>query len=216
MSCGRRVLNLSSFPSAERTQQLTTAETPQGTFSILTVCTGNVCRSPAVERLLARDLGPTVFVSSAGTHALVRQPIAEPMARLLRNNGVADGAFAARRLTESMVKNADLVLTLTRAQRSLVVELRPSAVRRTFTLREFAKLLGQVDRSAVPDGTAAQRLRAVMPLVVARRTLSRTSSPKDDDVIDPFRHSDEVYASSFTQITAAVESIVAVLLPPRA
>ena len=52
-------------------------------FSILAVCTGNVCRSPAVERLLASKLGPTVRVSSAGTHALVGHPISEPMAALL-------------------------------------------------------------------------------------------------------------------------------------
>jgi hypothetical protein len=36
----------------------------QEPFSILAVCTGNVCRSPAVERLLANQLGPTVSVSS--------------------------------------------------------------------------------------------------------------------------------------------------------
>ena len=29
-------------------------------FTILAVCTGNVCRSPAAERLLAYKLGPTV------------------------------------------------------------------------------------------------------------------------------------------------------------
>ena len=57
---------------------------PQEVFSILAVCTGNVCRSPAVERLLASKLGPTVSVSSAGTHALVGHPISEPMAALLR------------------------------------------------------------------------------------------------------------------------------------
>ena len=35
----------------------------QEVFSILAVCTGNVCRSPAVERLLASKLGPTVNAS---------------------------------------------------------------------------------------------------------------------------------------------------------
>src|SRR6476619_730650 len=121
MSYSGSVLNLSNFNYAGRTQPLTTAEKPVGTFSILTVCTGNVCRSPAVERLLARDLGPTVGVSSAGTHALVGQPIAQPMARLLRDNGIEAQAFTARRLTETLVKDADLVLTLTRAQRGFVV-----------------------------------------------------------------------------------------------
>jgi protein-tyrosine phosphatase len=130
------------------------------------------------------------------------------MARLLRSNGAADGAFAARRLTESMVKDADLVLTVTRAQRSLVVELWPPAIRRTFTLREFSRLLGQIDASALPDGTPAERLRAAMPLAVAKRALRRIS-PADDDVVDPFSLSEEVYATSFAEITASVKVIVA-------
>ena len=100
-----------------------------------------------MERLLAQKLGPTVSVSSAGTHALVGHPISEPMARLLRSSGAEEAVFAARRLTEKLVKEADLVLALTRAQRGLVVELWPPAVRRTFTLREFARLLEQVDPS---------------------------------------------------------------------
>jgi protein-tyrosine phosphatase len=210
MSCSRSVLNLSNFTSAGRTLPLTTAEKPVGALSILTVCTGNVCRSPTVERLLARDLGPTVFVSSAGTHALVGQPISEPMARLLRSHGVEDGAFAARCLTESMVKDADLVLTVTRAQRSLVVELWPPAVRRTFTLREFARLLERIDRSALPEGNPAERLWAAVHLAAAQRG-HRQASAQADDVVDPFRLSDDVYAASFAEITSAVNVIARAL-----
>jgi protein-tyrosine phosphatase len=110
---------------------------------------------------------------------------------------------------------ADLVLALTRAQRSLVVDLWPPAVRRTFTLREFARLLGQVDPSALPHGTPSERLRVAMPLVVATRGLRRTSA-EDDDVIDPYRLSDEVYAASFAEIAAAVKAIAGALLPGKA
>ena len=180
---------------------------PDDAFSILTVCTGNVCRSPAVERLLASKLGHTVSVASAGTHALVGHPISEPMAVLLRNSGVQDIPFEARRLSEQMLKEANLVLPLTRAQRSLVVELWPAAVRRTFTLREFARLLSWVDPSALPAGTPADRLRAAIPLAAAQRGRERTS-PDEDDVVDPFRLSDQVYAESFGEIMAAVEVIV--------
>jgi protein-tyrosine phosphatase len=132
------------------------------------------------------------------------------MASLLRHNGVDAGAFKARRLTETLVKDADLVLTLTRAQRSLVVELWPPAVRRTFTVREFARLLDKLDSAALGDGIPAERLRAAMPLAAAQRSLQR-SSAKDDDVIDPFRLSDEIYAASFDEITSAVNVIVGVL-----
>jgi protein-tyrosine phosphatase len=82
-------------------------------FSILAVCTGNVCRSPAVERLLATKLGPTVTVRSAGTHALVGHPISDPMAALLTDSGIEPDSFEARRLSENMLKEANLVLTMT-------------------------------------------------------------------------------------------------------
>jgi protein-tyrosine-phosphatase len=124
------------------------------------------------------------------------------MAALLRRRGVDAGTFAARRPTEKQVKEADLVLALTRAQRSLVVEFWPPAVRRTFTVREFARLLQQIDTSALPEGTPAARMRAATPLVAAKRGLKRTS-PNDDDVVDPFRLGDEIYLTSFAEITAS-------------
>jgi protein-tyrosine phosphatase len=176
-------------------------------FSILAVCTGNVCRSPAVERVLGSKLGPTVTVSSAGTHALVGHPISGPMAALLTNRGFEPHPFEARRLSEHMLKEADLVLTMTRAQRGLVVELWPAAVRRTFTLREFARLLKRVNPAALPPGLPAERLRAALPLATAERGTERVS-PDEDDVVDPFRLSEAVYAASFAQIRSAVEAVV--------
>ena len=205
--------NVTDFAMAGRPQSLPTQPESKVDFSILTVCTGNVCRSPAVERLLGQKLGPTVSVTSAGTHALVDHPISEPMARLLRSNGVEERAFAARRLTKELVKEADLVLALTRAQRSLVVDLWPPAVRGAFTLREFARLLEQVDPSALPDGTPSERLRMALPLVVATRGFGRTSA--EDDVIDPYRLSDAVYAASFAEIAAAVTIIKRILMPGK-
>jgi protein-tyrosine phosphatase len=179
----------------------------QEPFSILAVCTGNVCRSPAAERLLGGKLGPTVAVSSAGTHALIGHSIAEPMAALLLDSGFESDSFEARRLSEHMIKDADLVLAMTRAQRGLVVELWPPAVRRAFTLREFARLVSAVDPAALPTGPPAQRLRAAIPLAAAGRGRQRMS-PEDDDVVDPFRLSNEIYAASFAQITSAVDAIV--------
>jgi protein-tyrosine phosphatase len=179
----------------------------ENTFSILSVCTGNVCRSPAVERLLASRLGPTVSVSSAGTHALVGHPISEPMAALLLDGGYDPRRFEARRLSEQMLKEANLVLTMTRAQRGFVVELWPAAVRRTFTLREFARLLNWVDPAALPPGPPAERLRAAIPLAAAERGRERTM-PDEDDVIDPFRLDSTVYAESLAQIRSAVDALV--------
>jgi protein-tyrosine-phosphatase len=47
-------------------------------------------------------------------------------------------------------------------------------------------------------------------LAAAERGRERASAD-EDDVIDPFRLSEEVYADSFAQITSAVDVIVGVL-----
>jgi len=179
-------------------------------FSILCVCTGNICRSPVAERLLAARLGPSVEVSSAGTFGVVDAPIAEPMARRLRSAGVCVDSFAARRLLESMVRSADLVLTLSKAHRSEVVELAPAAVRRSFTLTEFARLAQGLRPDELPTGTPAVRLQAAVPVLAARRSLSPTS----DDIDDPIGRPDAVYERVFGEITAAVDRIAAVLVAP--
>jgi protein-tyrosine-phosphatase len=171
---------LSDSVRVARTQDLSNEQRPETASSILTVCTGNVCRSPAVERLLASQLRPTVPIRSAGTHALVGHPISEPMAKLLQSNGADKRGFVARHLTESLVKEADLVLALTRARRSLIVELWPPSVRQTLrcaSLRACSKrsmrppFLEQLQRSGYAlrclwqwrsGASGAHRLRMTM------------------------------------------------------
>ena len=126
-------------------------------FRVICVCTGNVCRSPAAERLLAHALGPSVTPSSAGIQALIGQPISAPMDALIAEVGADPAGFEARVLTEAQLREADLVLAMTRAHRSAIVELAPAAVRRCFTLREYARLLGQLPPTALPDGSPGER-----------------------------------------------------------
>jgi protein-tyrosine phosphatase len=178
-------------------------------FAILTVCTGNVCRSPAVERLLRQRLGPTVAVTSAGTSALVGDPIAAPMAQLLATCGADTEGFHARLVSAELIEAADLVLPATRAHRSLVVDLWPAVVRRTFTVREFARLLGQVDDSILPAGTPSERLREAIPLAAAQRGRTRVP-PTEDDIVDPYGRDREVYKAAFGEILPAVATIVRV------
>jgi protein-tyrosine phosphatase len=178
-------------------------------FTILCVCTGNICRSPVAERLLANRLGPSVEVSSAGTFGPVGSPIAEPMARRLRSAGVSPDSFAARRLLASMARSVDLVLALTKAHRGAVVELMPAVVRRSFTLLEFARLLEDLAPGELPDGTPAARLAVAVPLLAGRRS----RSPASDDVEDPFGRPEAAYERAFIEIDEAVDRITAVIAP---
>ncbi len=181
---------------------------------VLAVCTGNICRSPAVERLLAaRFAGTDVQVSSAGTHAVVGHGMSVPMVPLVEAAGADASGFAARQLTADLVRGADLVLTLTRQHRSAVVELAPATVRRTFTLRELERLLAHVDPSALQaaGATPAQRLRALPALAASVRHVAPRG---DDDVVDPIGGGDALYRTSFAQLSPGVTALADALLHP--
>lgn len=184
------------------------------TFRILTVCTGNVCRSPAAELFLAHDLAALEFVeiSSAGTGALVDHGIPEPGLRLLDADGLDGSAHRGRQLTQSIVREADLVLAMSREHRRAIVELTPAATRRTFTIRELARVaefIGTAGDAVADSGdTREDRMRAAVLLAAVQRGLApQPGDPTEIDVVDPYRRSDETYRESFGQIRPAVITI---------
>lgn len=182
--------------------------------SILAVCTGNVCRSPAMERLLVARLGTDRFaVSSAGTQALTGYPISAPMAELLETAGAPTGGFAARRLTPAVVQNASLILCATREHRTTVVRLVPGAVRLTFTLVEFAHLCELTQPPAAPDATAGPRqsLDYLVRMLASRRGHHTPDPDEEADLTDPYRRPASVYAASFEAISARIDPVVAAL-----
>ncbi|MFS0703569.1 low molecular weight phosphatase family protein [Cellulomonas sp. 179-A 9B4 NHS] len=188
--------------------------TPPDPARILTVCTGNICRSPAVERLLRQRLaGTDVVVESAGTRAVVGSGVSAPMVPLMAAAGASADGFVARQLTPAVLRDVDLVVALTRGHRSAIVEHAPAAVRRTFTLLELARLLRHVDPAALAaaGATPGERVRALPALAAAVRHLAGGG---DDDVVDPIGQSDTVYRASFDAMAPAVDALAAALTSP--
>ena len=87
----------------------------------------------------------------------------------------------------------------------------PSAVRRAFTLREFARIAASIDPSDLPGAgaTTADRLAALIPLATVRRGTVRARAAADDDVVDPYGGTGALYARSFAELEPAVRTIVA-------
>ncbi|MDQ0689747.1 low molecular weight phosphatase family protein [Arthrobacter sp. W4I7] len=193
---------------------------------ILTVCTGNICRSPVAERLLQAGLNqvlPGGFeVRSAGTRAMVGDPIQPISADIIRTFGGDPEQFAARQLTPKILRGVDLVLTMTSGHRGEVLQLDASLLKRTFTIREFARMLDVLDRRAeagvtAPEETyddgdplAANRTfwRGLPARAAAVRHLSLPADSAENDIIDPYRRAPEVYRQMEDELAPAIVSVL--------
>jgi protein-tyrosine phosphatase len=159
-------------------------------FRILVVCLGNVCRSPLAEHLLrqrfqallGRSGSSVIEVSSAGVRAMVGEPMNEYAQAELRRLEGDPTTFTARQLTTTAANRASLVLTATRDLRSRVLEEAPRALKRTFTLREFAALV----RS---DMFADRRMDGASDLVNQAFTWRGSVTVENYDIADPIGRS---------------------------
>ena len=189
-------------------------------FRLLFVCTGNICRSPFARfhtrALLEMRLGPRwaswFDVASGGTGAVVGSEM-HPLSRaqlgpLATHPDVA--AFRARQLPARDVELADLVLTVSRSHRSAVLELEPRALRSTFTVREFARLLGSIDpadHAALP-ADPRERAHALVAAALAERGQGAPVDSEDDAIPDPIQGAAAEHAESARLVHEAVRPLV--------
>ena len=181
---------------------------------ILTVCTGNICRSPVAERLLQAGLDQVLAggfeVRSAGTRAMVGEPIQPLSADVIQTYGGSPDHFAARQLTQKILKEQDLVLTMASSHRGEVLQLDPSLLKRTFTIREFARMVSALeerndDTSGVDHLTFWRDLPARASSV---RHLVLAAQASDNDVADPYKQGADAYLRMEDELAPAILRIL--------
>lgn len=180
----------------------------QASFTVLHVCTGNLCRSPMAEALTRAGLAARLpehagrfVVRSAGTWGRAGAPIEPYAAAALAGRGIDAAGFSARELVATDVAGADLVLTAAREHRSAAVVLHPRAARYSFTLRELARLVAAVEPDDLPDGDPVERAHALVAAARAQRGLVPPAEPGEDDIGDPYGAT----AATFVQCCALIE-----------
>ncbi|WP_030065536.1 protein-tyrosine-phosphatase [Streptomyces natalensis] len=202
-------------------------------FRILHVSTGNVCRSPITERLHRRALelrlGPEcstgLLVESAGTWGHEGAPMEAHAATVCSDYGADPGGFIGRELLDEHVIRADLVLTATRDHRAQVISMGHSAGLRTFTLKEFNRLVRAIDPATLPepdpdlpDGGLIERARALVGAAAALRGWLLAPDPESDEVHDPYGAPITFFRSIGDEINQALDPVVTALtgVPERA
>ncbi|MFC6595888.1 protein-tyrosine-phosphatase [Kitasatospora paranensis] len=195
---------------------------PVDAFRILFVCTGNVCRSPIAERLTRHELDTRLgaraerfVVESAGTWGHEGAPMEAHAATVLGEYGVDSAGFAGRELLDEHVIDADLVLTATLDHRAQVISMGHKAGLRTFTLKEFTRLVRRIEPSTLPDPLDGARLperaRALVRSAAALRGWLLAASPESDEVDDPYGAPIGMFRNCGEEIFGALDPVVTAL-----
>lgn len=198
---------------------MTSGEQPDR-FRILCVCTGNVYRSRIAEHELRAGLAARIGaqaelfeVSSAGTGVVQGRPVAAAEAAALQACGLPADERPSRRLTAADLASVDLVLCADVSNRAAVFDLVPRALRRTFLLREFARVAAPAVDLAVAAGVGAPAYGHAVPaarqVVIAAATFrGYVARGGSDEIADPWGKADTVLSSVAAQVRDAVSAVV--------
>lgn len=129
--------------------------------SILTVCTGNICRSPAAEALLRAQL-PGLQLGSAGLGALVGQPMDETTRAVMqRRTGVDHPHHRAQQLVEPLLRAFELVLVAEQGQRDEILARWPFVRGRVFLLTHWTDRTDVLDPYRQPEEVHERSLEQI-------------------------------------------------------
>ena len=117
---------------------------------VLFVCTGNTCRSVMASYLLREKLKSRedVEVLSAGVSGIPNVGASAAVMDVMKEKGFDVSGHTSRRLTDDLIKIADVILVMEELHKERIIKRVPDASDKTFLLKEFAGM----DIAKDPDG----------------------------------------------------------------
>ena len=130
-------------------------------INILTVCTGNICRSPMAEGILKKafENNQRAKISSAGTHALTGNPASEFAVISAKENGIDISGHTARGLNVEIIKGNGIILCMETSHIEYVLSLAPELYKRVFNLADFSESSRRIKEIPDPYGCSLREYR---------------------------------------------------------
>ena len=135
--------------------------------NIMTVCVGNICRSPVAEGLLAQAL-PQCKVWSSGLYAVVGTPADATAQALALQAGVDISRHRAQQVQAWMCTQADLILVMEAAHLRELAQRFPLARGKIHLLGEFG-----TEHAATPYDIADPYQRPLAAFEAAHQAIAQ-------------------------------------------
>lgn len=174
---------------------------------LLIVCSANRTRSPMAEviarRLATVDLLP-IAVTSAGFRS-AGHPALPKVQKVMGQRGFDLSRHRSRTLTDGLVDDADLIVTMEADHVIRLVATWPECVDRAFTLKELPLICemgpSDLNRDSVRTWAADLHRDAALPT-------------DDSNIEDPSDRSKRVIARTADELTVELTRIIDLLRPP--
>lgn len=170
---------------------------------VLFVCTANISRSPYAERRAAQFVPAgslTPDFSSAGLPGLPGEQMDSAMERELVDRGGSGAGHVSRQLSDGVLDECDVVLTVEFAHRLGIFDDWPQYAPKVFGLRQLADALARVD---VPPSGGLAALDAALG--------AAQPDSFSWDIADPYRRGARAARACADQVDAALTVIVPAL-----
>ena len=157
--------------------------------TILFVCTGNTCRSSIAEGIMKNLLkDKNIIIKSAGTSVFFSEPANQKAIDVMSQMGIDIKDHRSQTLTEELIEEADLILTMTHYHTDNVIRKYAKAIEKTFTLKEYLSLL--LEKKGLTEDPDYQ------------------FNIDEMNVTDPYGQSIDVYRETAKEIKRILERIV--------